>query len=47
METRRLHMKPAAAAAATSGNVLEWYDFTVYGFLAPTLGQSFSHPKTM
>ena len=27
--------------AATSGNVLEWYDFTVYGFLAPTLGHIF------
>jgi MHS family proline/betaine transporter-like MFS transporter len=30
-------MTPRAVAAATSGNVLEWYDFTVYGFLAPTL----------
>jgi len=26
---------------ATSGNVLEWYDFTIYGFLAPTLAQVF------
>jgi len=34
-------MTPRAVAAATSGNVLEWYDFTVYGFLAPTLGRIF------
>lgn len=25
----------------TSGNVLEWFDITVYGFLAPTLGRLF------
>ena len=34
-------MTPRAVVAATSGNVLEWYDFTVYGFLAPTLGRVF------
>jgi MHS family proline/betaine transporter-like MFS transporter len=34
-------MTPRAVIAATSGNVLEWYDFTVYGFLAPTLGHIF------
>lgn len=27
--------------ATTSGNVLEWYDFTVYGFLAPVVGKVF------
>lgn len=27
--------------ATTSGNVLEWYDFTVYGFLAPVIGRIF------
>ena len=27
--------------AATSGNVLEWYDFIVYGFLAPIIGRLF------
>ena len=27
--------------AAASGNVLEWYDFTVYGFLAPILASHF------
>lgn len=41
METRRSRMTPRAVVAATSGNVLEWYDFTVYGFLAPTLGRIF------
>jgi len=34
-------MTPRAVIAATSGNVLEWYDFTVYGFLAPTVGHVF------
>ena len=34
-------MSPRAVVAASSGNVLEWYDFTVYGFLAPTLGKIF------
>jgi len=34
-------MTPRAVVAATSGNVLEWYDFTVYGFLAPTIGRVF------
>jgi hypothetical protein len=24
--------------AGMTGNVLEWYDFAVYGFLAPILG---------
>ncbi len=27
--------------AASSGNVLEWYDFTAYGFLAPIIGRLF------
>ena len=27
--------------AATIGNVLEWYDFAVYGYLATTLGPLF------
>ena len=30
-----------AIVATTSGNVLEWYDFTVYGFLAPIIGSVF------
>jgi MFS family permease len=28
-------------AAATAGNVLEWYDFAVYGFLAAIIGRNF------
>lgn len=28
-------------AAGTVGNMLEWYDFAVYGFLAPTIGPLF------
>ncbi len=34
-------MTPRAVVAATIGNVLEWYDFTVYGFLAPIIAQTF------
>jgi len=34
-------LKPRSIVAAASGNVLEWYDFTVYGFLAPTLATLF------
>lgn len=33
--------KPQTVLAATSGNVLEWYDFTAYSFLAPVLGLVF------
>src|SRR5262245_49170440 len=28
-------------AAGFAGNVLEWYDFAVYGFFAPTIGKLF------
>ncbi|MCP4381639.1 MAG: MHS family MFS transporter [Hyphomicrobiales bacterium] len=38
-------MKPRSIVAAASGNVLEWYDFTVYGFLAPVIGRVF-FPET-
>ncbi len=34
-------MTPRSILAAASGNVLEWYDFTVYGFLAPVIGRVF------
>ncbi len=30
-----------AVAAAVVGNVLEWYDFAVYGYLAATIGRNF------
>jgi hypothetical protein len=34
--------------AGMAGNVLEWYDFSVYGFFAESIGQNFfpSHSKT-
>lgn len=35
------NLSPRSVVAATSGNTLEWYDFTVYGFLAPIIGQVF------
>ncbi|MCF3946715.1 MFS transporter [Acidiphilium sp. AL] len=40
-----LAWRPLAAGAI--GNVLEWYDFGLYGFLAPTLGRLFfpSHDR--
>ncbi|WP_206057335.1 MFS transporter [Nitratireductor sp. XY-223] len=38
-------MTPRSIVAAASGNVLEWYDFTVYGFLAPVIGKVF-FPET-
>ena len=34
-------MSPRSIVAAASGNVLEWYDFTIYGFLAPVIGKVF------
>ena len=27
--------------AGIVGNVMEWYDFAVYGYFAPTLGRHF------
>lgn len=41
MENSSTRMKPRTVLAATSGNVLEWYDFTAYSFLAPILGHVF------
>lgn len=38
MEKTSESMTPRTVLAATSGNVLEWYDFTAYSFLAPILG---------
>lgn len=38
-------LPPRAVFAASSGNVLEWYDFTVYAFLAPIIGKTF-FPET-
>ncbi|WP_305986258.1 MFS transporter [Roseibium sp. MMSF_3544] len=41
MSDKKSKLTPKAILAASSGNVLEWYDFTVYGFLAPTLATLF------
>ena len=38
-----------AVVAATLGNVLEWYDYSIYGFLAAVLAANFfpsSNPNT-
>lgn len=32
---------PRTVIAGTIGNVLEWYDFAIYGFLAPIVGKLF------
>jgi MHS family proline/betaine transporter-like MFS transporter len=34
-------MKRASIFAAITGNILEWYDFTLYVFLAPVIAQNF------
>ena len=33
---------PRAILAGNTGNVLEWYDFLVFAFLAPDIGERFS-----
>ncbi|MGF1473036.1 MAG: MFS transporter [Rubrobacteraceae bacterium] len=37
----RSNLSPRGISAAISGNVLEWYDFTAYGFLAPIIATVF------
>lgn len=39
MPRRRLSI--AALGAGTVGNILEWYDFGIYGYLAPVIGSLF------
>jgi len=34
-------LKPIAVIAGMAGNMMEWYDFALYGVLAPTLGKLF------
>ncbi|MXN63771.1 MFS transporter [Stappia sp. GBMRC 2046] len=41
MQVKGTNLSPRSVMAAVSGNILEWYDFTVYGFLAPILGRIF------
>ena len=38
-EERRAHRRVITAGIA--GNVMEWYDFSIYGFFARTIGQQF------
>ncbi|OHV09352.1 MFS transporter [Kushneria phosphatilytica] len=40
-EQQRRRRGRKAVVAAAFGNVLEWYDFAVYGFLATTIGHHF------
>ena len=35
------YLRPRQIAAVVIGNALEWYDFAVYGFLAPIIGKNF------
>jgi MHS family proline/betaine transporter-like MFS transporter len=35
------HLPWRLIAAGTAGNVMEWFDFAVYGYFAPTIGQHF------
>lgn len=34
-------LKPLAIIAGMAGNMMEWYDFALYGVMAPTLGKLF------
>src|SRR5262249_2064226 len=35
------HLPWRLIAAGTAGNVMEWYDFAVYGYFAATIGRQF------
>ena len=37
----RARLSPAALAAGGVGNLLEWYDFGLYGYFAPVLARLF------
>ena len=39
-------INPRSLLAGFVGNILEWYDFTVYGFFATVIGSLFSPAKT-
>ncbi len=41
MENQKNHINKRSLIAGFSGNVLEWYDFTVYGFFATIIGAQF------
>jgi MHS family proline/betaine transporter-like MFS transporter len=35
------HLKRKQVLVGAIGNTLEWYDFAIYGFLAPIIGKAF------
>ncbi len=35
------HLSTRVVAAGIAGNVMEWYDFSVYGYFAPVIGHYF------
>ena len=37
----RARLSPAALTAGGVGNLLEWYDFGLYGYFAPVLARQF------
>jgi MHS family proline/betaine transporter-like MFS transporter len=41
MESQKSGISSRNIVGGSIGSVLEWYDFAVYGFLAPTIGQAF------
>ncbi len=43
-QTQALHTK-RNTIAGVAGNVLEWYDFAVFGYYAPIIGTLFSLRK--
>jgi len=40
-QTAELHAERRLVVAGVAGNVMEWYDFAVYGYFAPVIGQHF------
>jgi MHS family proline/betaine transporter-like MFS transporter len=41
MERERLGAQRQAVVAGIAGDVMEWYDFSVYGYFATTIGRLF------
>ena len=47
-ETPAITSQRRLAIAGMAGNILEWYDFSIYGFFAYAIGENFfpSHSKS-
>jgi MHS family proline/betaine transporter-like MFS transporter len=45
-ETQREARRHRLVIAGVVGNILEWYDFSVYGFFAPAIGENFFPSKS-